>query len=131
MFHVVPAAKKLVVGAVVVGALSMGAAGTAGAVTLRVPKAGAHFSCARADKVLVRIQKGEAHIAAGLPRLTAAEAKAKQAGDTKRADRIQRRITRFERPAYKARLDRAAAAIEAKCHVPAPGASTGTTSVKG
>ena len=131
MFHVVPAAKKLVVGAVVVGALSVGVAGIAGADTMTVPKVGAHFNCARADKVLTRIHKGEARIAAGLPKLTAAEAKAKQTGNTRRADRIQKRITRFESPAFKARLDKAAATIEAKCHVPAPGASTGTTSVKG
>ena len=131
MIHLVPAAKKLVVGAVAVGALSVGAAGIAGAATTTPPKVGAHFTCARADHLLARIQKGEAHIAAGLPKLAAAEARAKQAGRTKRADRIQRRITRLESPAFKARLDKAAAAIEARCHVPAPGASTSTTWAQG
>ncbi len=85
-----------------------------------VPKVGKNFNCANATKVLTRIQKGEAQIAAGLPKLTAAEAKAQAAGNTTRATRIQNRITRLESPAFKARLDKISQKIEAKCNVPAP-----------
>ena len=80
----------------------------------------AHLDCARAPRVLARIGRREAHIAAGLPKLTRAEAKAKAAGKTRRAGRIERLITRLERPAYRARLAAAAAGLEARCHVPAP-----------
>lgn len=122
--------KKLVVGAVAIGALSLGGAGIASAATSPAPRVGAHFNCARATRLLSRIDRGEARIAAGLPRLTAAEAKAKQAGNTKRADRLQKVISRLESLQFKARLAKASQTIEAKCHVPAPApASTpGSTS---
>ena len=61
-------ARRAAVGTVAVGVLSLGAvglSGTAGAAPT-VPKVGAHFNCANADKVLTRIQAGEARIAAGL-----------------------------------------------------------------
>ena len=131
MKQVIPTAKKMIVGVVAVGALSLGAAGMAGAATpatsgSSTPAATrlAKFNCDNATKVLDRIQKGEASIAAGLPKLTAAQSKAAAAGNTKRADRLQRRITRLESAAFKTRLDKAAAAIEAKCNVAAPGSST-------
>ena len=121
MKHMIPTAKRVVVGAVAVGALSLGAAGMAGATPAKL----ARFNCANATKVLDRIQTGEAHIAAGLPKLTAAQAQAAAAGHTKRADRLQKRITRLESATFKSRLDKAASAIEAKCNVAAPG-STGS-----
>jgi hypothetical protein len=121
MFTVIPTLKKLAVGTVAVGALSLGTAGIAGAATTTPsPNVHRHFTCANAPKVLALIQKGEARIAAGLPKLTAAEAKAKAAGDTARANRIQKRITRLESAQFHTRLTRATAAIEAKCHVAAP-----------
>jgi hypothetical protein len=125
MSNLVSTAKKALVGVVAVGALSMGSAGIAGAATTTTaPTSVAHFNCARAGKVLARIEKGEAHIAAGLPRLTAAEAKAKANGNTARAARIEKRIARLESSTFKARLTRVSAAIEAKCHVSAPTTST-------
>jgi hypothetical protein len=128
MKHLIPTAKKAIVGVVAVGALSLGAAGAAGAATPApsTPAATrlAQFNCANATKVLDRISNGEAHIAAGLPKLTAAQAKAAAAGHTAVADRIQRRITRLESAGFKSRLDKAASAIEAKCNVAAPGSST-------
>lgn len=117
--------------AVTAGALSFGAVGLVGASpaqaaaktpSSQVPKAGKKFNCANATKVLTRIQKGESQIAAGLPKLTAAEAKAKANGNTKRATRLQTRITHLESATFKARLDKASQLIEAKCQVAAPGA---------
>ena len=130
MNKLVPATKKLVVGAVAVGALALGTAGVVGAATTTTPapRAAATFNCARADRVLTRIQKGEARITAGLPKLTAAEAKANAAGRTKLAAGLQKRITRLESSQFTARLDRLSAAIEAKCPSSAPSsASTSST----
>ena len=118
-------ARRAAVGTVAVGVLSLGAvglSGTAGAAPT-VPKVGAHFNCANADKALTRITKAESRISAGLPKLSAAEAKATAAGKTVRAARIERRIKRFESTSFVDRLHRRAAAIEAKCDVPAPSAS--------
>ncbi len=124
MKHVIPTAKKLIVGVVAVGALSVGAAGIAGAATpgssSASPTATHTFNCANAPKVLARIQKAETDIANGLPKLTAAQAKAASAGRTTLAARLQRRITRLESPTFKARLDKATTAIDAKCNVAAP-----------
>lgn len=134
---------RLVAGAIAVGTITLGTAGAASATaptasslapTANAPApllaAGsgrlAHFDCGRAAHVLARIQRGEAGISVGLPKLTAAEARARAAGDTVRADRIQRRITRLESPKFKGRLDRLAAGIEAKCHAPAPQATPAT-----
>jgi hypothetical protein len=126
MKHLIPTAKKLIVGVVAVGALSVGAAGIAGAATTgstsATPSAVRSFNCANAPKVLARIQTAETHIANGLPKLTAAQAKAASAGKTKVAARLQKRITRLESPAFKARLDKATSAIDAKCNVSAPAA---------
>jgi hypothetical protein len=129
MTKLIPAARKLVVGAVAVGALSLGTAGIAGAATTApTPKVARHFNCANATRVLARIDKGEARITAGLPKLTAAKAKATQAGDTKLAARIQKRITRLESAKFHARLTRVSAAIEAKCNVSVPGTTSGSSS---
>ncbi|HEX3979760.1 MAG TPA: hypothetical protein VHW93_00965, partial [Acidimicrobiales bacterium] len=61
MTHMIPAAKRLIVGAVAVGALSLGAAGVAGAAgtaggTPTAATAGSQFNCANATKALGRIQ---------------------------------------------------------------------------
>jgi hypothetical protein len=127
MKHIIPTAKKLIVGVVAVGALSVGAAGVAGAATTGsaspTPARVAHFNCANAPKVLAKIQKVEGDIANGLPKLTAAQAKAAAAGKTKVADRLQKRITHLESATFKTRLDKATSAIDAKCNVATPPAS--------
>jgi hypothetical protein len=137
MRHVTSLATKLVVGAVAVGSLAIGTAGLAGATTTTAPTTtpttapastpGRHFNCARATKVLTRIQKDEARIAAKLPGLTAREARAEKAGRTRRAAHLKKLITRFESPKVSARLHKASAEIEAKCHVSAPTVPSGST----
>ncbi len=121
------AGKSLLVSAVAVGALSLGAAGVAGAATpASTPSPAtrlANFNCANATKALNRIDKLQSDITAGLPKLNAAEAKAVAAGHTRRADRLKRVISRLESPKAANRLTKAASAIEAKCHVAAPTAS--------
>jgi len=128
MKHIIPTARKMIVGVMAVGALSLGAAGMAGAATTGSTANAsvrlAHFDCANATKVLDKIQTGEASIASGLPKLTAAQAKAAAAGNTQRADRLQKRITRLESATFRSRLDKAASAIEAKCDVAAPGGTS-------
>jgi len=99
------------------------ASGTPAAATQLAPGAKervADISCTRATKALTRIQKAEAGIAAGLPGLHRAQAKATAAGKSKRAARIGKLITRLGRPDATARLQRLAAGIEAKCNVAAP-----------
>ena len=124
MKQVIPTAKRLIVGVVAVGALSVGAAGVAGAATANpTPARVANFNCANASKVLAKIQTAEGHIANGLPKLTAAQAKAAAAGKTKLAARLEKRITRLESSTFKARLDKATSAIDAKCNVGTPPAS--------
>jgi hypothetical protein len=89
-----------------------------------VPRSARHFECANATKALTRIERLQADVAAGLPKLNAAAAKDQAHGHTERADRLKKRIARFEGARYKKRLARTASAIEAKCHVPAPGPTT-------
>jgi hypothetical protein len=124
MKHLIPTAKKLIVGVVAVGALSVGAVGIAGAATTgaasATPARVHNFNCANAPKVLARIQKVEGDIANGLPKLTAAQAKAASAGKTNVAARLEKRITLLESSAFKARLDKATSAIDAKCNVAPP-----------
>ncbi len=125
MTSLIPTAKKLMIGSLAVATVALGTAGVAGAApTTPAHKGSHHHNCARAPKMLSRISSVEASIAAGLPKLNAAEARAQQNGNTKRADRIKRRITRMESAAFKARLAKRAAAIEAKCHVSAPPAKS-------
>ena len=119
------ATRKVVTGVVALGVLTLGMGGVAGAATTTTPKAARHFNCANATKALTRIQKAEADITAGLPKLHAAEAKAAKAGNTKRADRLNKRIARFESTKFKARLAKRAATIEAKCQVAAPSTTSG------
>jgi len=75
--------------------------------------------CVRGERVLVRIERIESRIDAGLPRMTKAEARAKAAGNTARADRIQRAITGLESPALTTKLDRLSAKIVGRCGPPA------------
>jgi hypothetical protein len=131
MVRLVPNAKKLVAGVVAAGALSVALAGmveaapagAAPALLASPPKVGAHFKCARATKVLARIEYTEGQISSGFPTLTHRAAKAKAHGNTKRADRLQKRLSRLESPQLTERLATAAKAIENKCHVSAPSPS--------
>jgi hypothetical protein len=132
MGQVTSLATRLVVGAVAVGSLSIGTAGLAGAATttpttVRSAASGHPFNCARATRVLTRIEKGEARIAAKLPGLTAREARAEKAGRTTRAAHLQRLIARLESRKFSARLTKVSGKIEAKCHVSAPTPSSGST----
>lgn len=121
--------KKLAVGAVVAGSLTLGMAGAASASTptsspsTSPPAATKQFNCANATKALTRIQKVEGRISAGLPKLTAAQQKAAAAGHTKRADRLQKRITRLESARFKQRLQNRSQKIESRCNVSAPSGS--------
>jgi hypothetical protein len=140
----------MIIGMTAAGAIVIGIAGTAGAAwgaapvtgataatpagaTKSLPQSGAeraaHFNCDRAPRALARIHRIEARITAGLPRLNRAEARAKAAGNTQRADRIQKLINRLDSPALKSRLDRLTARIDAKCSakMPATGSTTPTT----
>ncbi|HEX4219376.1 MAG TPA: hypothetical protein VHZ02_13445 [Acidimicrobiales bacterium] len=120
--------KKLAVGALVAGSLALGTAGTALASTpssspSASTPAASQFNCANATKALTRIQKIEGRISAGLPKLTSAQQKAASAGHTKRADSLQKRITRLESVAFKQRLQARSQKIESTCNVSAPSGS--------
>ncbi len=132
MGRMISSGRNLAVAAVAVGVLSLGSAGVAGAATTTATAptttSAAHINCARATRALTRIDKIEARVNAGFPRLTRAEAKAKAAGHTKRATRIQKLITRLESAGVHTRLARRAAAIEAACHVSAPATTGSATS---
>jgi hypothetical protein len=128
MKQIIPAARLLVAGAVAIGALSLGSAGLAGAATPATASTAAvntparQFNCGRANKGLAHIQKLESKIAAGLPELVAAEAKAAKAGHTHRAEHLKKKIARLERTSFKHRLDKVSAKIQAKCKAAAPAA---------
>jgi hypothetical protein len=118
--------KKLAVGALVAGSLTLGMAGTAFASTPTSSPSStpaSHFNCANATKALSRIQKIEGQIDAGLPKLTAAQQKASSAGHTARAARLQKRITRLESAAFKQHLQNRSQKIESACNVSAPSGS--------
>ena len=145
--------KKLVVGAIAAGTVAAGAAGVAVASgsaspstatpvsavvaanpsTGAVPATGAKhartFTCAKAPTALQRIATVEARISAGLPKLHSAEQRATAAGNTTRAARIEKRITRLESPSFQTRLQRVTQRIEQSCHVSSPstGSATGST----
>jgi hypothetical protein len=129
MSRLVRRAKRLATGVAVAGALSVAVAGTADAAPAlftSAPRVGAHFKCARASKVLSRIEHTESQISAGLPGLTKRHQAAKFHGRSKQANRLQRQIARLESPQLKQQLTKAAQAIEAKCHV-SPPSSSGTS----
>jgi hypothetical protein len=141
MFTKVPHLKGVAIGLVAAAALALGLAGIASASpavtptttthTLSIPRFVRHvdvdrFNCADAAKVLTRIGTLEAHLAAGLPKLTAAQVQAARNGHLVRARRLEGRITRLESTTFGARLTRDSAAIEAKCPASAPAARGGT-----
>ncbi|MGA2835876.1 MAG: hypothetical protein ABSF84_04705 [Acidimicrobiales bacterium] len=101
-----------------------GSTGPSGASSSQAVSGSGRPHCARADRVLSRIDRIEARIDAGLPRLTKAEARAEAAGDTARADRIRRAITELESPALTTQLNRRASALIGRCGPPAPASST-------
>ncbi|HEY6624285.1 MAG TPA: hypothetical protein VIX85_10665 [Acidimicrobiales bacterium] len=120
--------KKIVVGALVTGSLTLGMSGVAFASTPTSSSssstvAAGQFNCANATKALTRIQKIEGRIDAGLPKLTAAQQKASSNGHTKLAARLQKRITRYETATFKQRLQTRMQKIETKCNVSAPSGS--------
>jgi hypothetical protein len=131
MFTKIPHLKAVAVGVVAVGVLALGLVGIASASPAVTPTVSAHtvsitkavrefngrqFNCADAATVLARIDKAQAHVAAGLPKLTAAQARAARNGRVIRADRLERRVDRLESARFRARLTRDSAAIKAKCH---------------
>jgi hypothetical protein len=135
MFTRFPHLKAVAIGVVAAGLLAVGLATIASASPSVAPTTTTHtrsgpgtlghfdvgrFNCADATKALTRIGKVEAHVAAGLPKLTAAQAQAARNGHPVRAARLERRISRLESATFGARLTRVSAAIEAKCHVSAP-----------
>ncbi len=136
-----PHLKAVAIGVVAAGVLAVGLASIASASPSVAPTTTTHthsaprplqhfdvgrFNCADATKALTRIGKVEAHVAAGLPKLTAAQARAARDGRPVRARRLERAISRLESSTFRARLTRVSAAIEAKCHVAAPVVRAGT-----
>ncbi|MHB8431068.1 MAG: hypothetical protein ACYDDZ_11170 [Acidimicrobiales bacterium] len=117
------AVTTLVVAVLLTFAAVWGAA-PATAAPLPSAKALTHFNCARAQRALTRIDRFEARIGAGLPKLSAAEAKAKATGHAKREHRLERRIRRLESTRMHDRLVNTSRAIENKCHVSAPAPAT-------
>jgi hypothetical protein len=141
MFTNFPHLKGVAIGVVAAGVLAVGLAGIASASPSVAPTTATHalstprslrhfdvgrFNCADATKALTRIAKVEAHVAAGLPKLTAAQAQAIRNGHPVRARRLERRISRLQSATFGARLTRVSAAIEAKCRVSAPAVRGGT-----
>ena len=128
MKHLIPTAKRVVVGVVAVGALTVGSAGLAGAATTATPKTIAQFNCARATTVLTRIQTGESHIAAGLPKLTAPRPRPPRMATWRGPPVSRSGSPGWRAPTSRADWTAAAAAIEAKCQVTAPTGSSTPTS---
>jgi hypothetical protein len=115
--------RTLIAGAAITGALTFGAAGLAGAST---PAGGPAPStattaqrCAKAEARVPKIEAREAKAATFVTAAEGREAKAKAAGHTKVAARIQDRINRVEKA--EARGKTLLAKIAAKC-----GGSTST-----
>ena len=127
----IPMARKVVAGALALGAISLGTAVLAWAAPTSVPavpRSARPFDCANATEALARIERRQAGIGAGLPKLAAAAARARADGNTERADRLEQRAARLRSTEFRARLARTASAIEAECHVPAPGPDEPLTS---
>jgi hypothetical protein len=90
--------RRIIAGTAVVGALTLGLAGAAGAATgTNAPAITSSTTvCSLLPKIEARVQKVESKLAADLPKAQAAEAKAKAAGHTKLGDRIGNRITKIQ-----------------------------------
>ena len=81
-------------------------------------------SCTRAQQVVDRLTKVDVRITTVLPKLQAAETKAEQAGHSKLAARIEKRIGRLQK--LRSRDEKRIARIEGRC--PGVTASSGTSS---
>src|ERR1700685_3605859 len=99
--------RRIIAGTAVAGALTLGVPRAAGAATGSTGSTGntgantpaitsSTTVCSLLPKVQARVQKAESKLAADLPKVQAAEAKAKAAGHTKLADRIAARITKAQ-----------------------------------
>ncbi len=94
--------RKIIAGAAVAGALTFGFAGVAGAATSSTGSTGSAVItpsttvCSLLPQLQAHAQKVEARLASDLPKAQAAEAKAKAAGNTVRADRIAHLVTRIQ-----------------------------------
>jgi hypothetical protein len=121
MFTKIPAmklAQKALAATVVCGAVALGTGGAAFATTGTTNGSGStttarHFNCARAPKILARIDKVEAKVTKRLPKLEAAESKASSAGHSKLAARIENRINKLEK--VNTKVAALATKIETKC----------------
>ncbi len=126
---------RLLAGAALTGALSLGAAGVAsaaapvttpqsggaapatGAPSAGAPGTGLLLPCARAPKVLARIDKLEGRAATWLPKAAQREATAKARGRTKLASAIARRIVRVQR------LEKRGNTLQQRIEAACPGSS--------
>ncbi len=120
MFTTIPARsllQKAVAVTVVGGALALGTGGAAFATTTTTsgstPTTSHHFTCARAPKVLARIDKVEAAVTKRLPKLQAAEKRLTAGGHTTLAGKVEKRITTLQK--VDTRAAALAATINAKC----------------
>jgi hypothetical protein len=106
--------RTVIAGAAVAGALTFGAAGIAGATTPTTGSTGTPSAtlCAKLPALQAKVQKVEARVTTWVPKAEARETKAKDAGHTRRADAIAKRITRVQNRETKvnARLAKAQAA---------------------
>jgi hypothetical protein len=75
--------------------------------------------CAKAPAALALIQKAEARITSGLPKLTKAEQTARANGNNGRANRLERQIARLESTKFGGRLAKMAQRIEKACNLSA------------
>ena len=99
------------------GALTFGAAGIAGASTPTTGSTGTPSAalCAKLPALQAKVQKVEAKVSTWVPKAEARETKAKDAGHTKLADAIGKRITGVQNRESRvnARLAKAQAACSA------------------
>jgi hypothetical protein len=127
--------KTLAAATVVTAALALWSVGVAAAAptpasppavapTPASPRAVAHGRCSAAPRVLARIQKAEAKVAARLAKLQKFEQSAQANDRSKLAARIQHRISQLE--ALEARGHAHSARIEARCPASSGGAGTAT-----
>ncbi len=127
--------EKVAVAMVVTGALAVGSVGVAvaapsggssGGPSASAPAAAGkgHPRCSRAPRALARIEKAEGRITARLTRLQGRERWAQANSQPGLADRIRARIARLE--TLRAKGDKLAATISARCRASGTG-STGST----
>jgi hypothetical protein len=118
--------RTVVAGTAVVGALTFGAVGIAGATTpstsstaptTTTPSSGQNSGppakCAKLPAVAARVQKAEGKLNARLPKVEAREAKLTSAGRTKWADALKARVARVQ--ARVSKVNARLAKAEATC----------------